>query len=391
MSVSALATAMAFAAATVPDGGTQPSVDAIISELVALDHEQPEAGLAAGSVEASPQPELAQSTAAPQSNPTTSIDAASSAQPESEAPTPTNEQSDIIVTGRRPSPDDPLEELNSTSFKITQSVDESFVAPIAFAYEDVMPRPVRKGLSNFLHNLGEPVVFLNFLLQLKPGKAAETLGRFAINTTLGAGGLVDVAKRKPFNLPRRENGFANTLGYYGVKQGPYFFLPLVGPTTLRDFIGGRLDLLLLPLVLPKWSRKPEVVVPIWVLKELDRRIEFEDELSQIRVTQDPYVTARTRYLEQRQAEIDKLRGREPSTIKPTVPAPSPTPVQDRPRDQTPKDPGGTSSIDLLGRLPIVATGGYTRLAGDFKDSPVVSRLGGEPSEWIAAPGLAFSF
>ena len=390
MSVSALATAMAFAAAAVPDGGTQPSVDAVVSELVALDHEQPEAGSVAGSVEASPRPVLAQSTAAPPSNPTTSIDAASSGQPESEAPTPTSEQSDIIVTGRRPSPDDPLEELNSTSFKITQSVDESFVAPIAFAYEDVMPRPVRKGLSNFLHNLGEPIVFLNFLLQLKPGKAAETLGRFAINTTLGAGGLVDVAKRKPFNLPRRENGFANTLGYYGVKQGPYFFLPLVGPTTLRDFIGGRLDLLLLPLVLPKWSRKPEVVVPIWVLKELDRRIEFEDELSQIRVTQDPYVTARTRYLEQRQAEIDELRGREPSTIKPTVPAPSPTPVQDRPQDQTPRDPGGTSSIDLLGRLPIVATGGFTRLAGDFKNSPVVS-LGGEPSEGIAAPGLAFSF
>lgn len=390
MSVSALATAMAFAAAAVPDRGTQPSVDAIVSELVALDHEQPEAGPAAGSVEAAPRLVLAQSTVAPQSDPTPSTDSVSSAQPESEAPAPTSEQSDIIVTGRRPSPDDPLEELNSTSFKITQSVDESFVAPIAFAYEDVMPRPVRKGLSNFLHNLGEPIVFLNFLLQLKPGKAAETLGRFAINTTLGAGGLVDVAKRKPFNLPRRENGFANTLGYYGVKQGPYFFLPLVGPTTLRDFIGGRLDLFLLPSVLPKWSRKPEIVVPIWVLKELDRRIEFEDELSQIRVTQDPYVTARTRYLEQRQAEIDELRGRKPSIIKPSVPAPPPTPVQDAPQDQIPKDPSGTSSIDLLGRLPIIATGGYTRLAGDFKDSPVVS-LGGEPSEWIAAPGLAFSF
>jgi phospholipid-binding lipoprotein MlaA len=363
-------------------------VDAIVSQLVALDHEQPEAGPAGGSTEAYPPLELAQSTAPPQSEPATSTDSALSAQPQS--PAPTDEQSDIIVTGRRPSPEDPLEDLNSSSFKVTQAVDESFVAPIAFAYEDIMPRPVRKGLSNFLHNLGEPIVFLNFLLQLKPGKAAETLGRFAINTTLGAGGLVDVAKRKPFNLPRRENGFANTLGYYGVKQGPYFFLPLVGPTTLRDFIGGRLDLLLLPLVLPKWSRKPEVVVPIWVLKELDRRIEFEDELSQIRVTQDPYVTARTRYLEHRQAEIDELRGREPSTIKPIVPAPSPTPVPDRSQDQTPRDPGGISSIDLLGRLPIVATGAFTRLAGDFKDSPVVS-LGDEPSEWIAAPALAFSF
>ena len=74
---------------------------------------------------------------------------------------------------------------------------------LAFAYEDVIPRPIRKGLRNFLHNLGEPIVFLNFMLQLKPGKAAETLGRFVINTTIGAAGLVDVAKRKPFNLPHR--------------------------------------------------------------------------------------------------------------------------------------------------------------------------------------------
>jgi hypothetical protein len=77
-------------------------------------------------------------------------------------------------------------------------------------------------------------------------------------------------------------------------------------------------------------------------------------------------------------------------MKPILPAPSPTPVQDRLQDQAPTDPGGSSSIDLLGWLPIVAPGGYTRLAGGLKDSPVVS-LGGEPSEWIAAPGLAFSF
>ena len=150
-----------------------------------------------------------------------------------------------------------------------------------------MPRPIRKGLRNFLHNLGEPIVFLNFLLQLKPGKAAETLGRFAINTTLGAGGLVDVAKRKPFNLPHRDNGFANTLGYYGVKPGPYFYLPLVGPTTLRDFIGDRLDLLVLPTVFGKWFQRKEIVVPIWVLSELGRRIEFDDELREIRATHGP--------------------------------------------------------------------------------------------------------
>src|SRR3546814_2446438 len=90
------------------------------------------------------------------------------------------------------------------------------------------------GLGNALRNISEPVNFLNFLLQFKIGKAAETLGRFVVNTTFGVGGLVDVAKTKPFNLPYRRNGFANTLGFYGVEPGPYFYLPLVGPTTLRD-------------------------------------------------------------------------------------------------------------------------------------------------------------
>src|SRR3546814_6026547 len=89
--------------------------------------------------------------------------------------------------------------------------------------------PVRDGLGNALRNISEPVNFLNFLLQFKIGKAAETLGRFVVNTTFGVGGLVDVAKTKPFNLPYRRNGFANTLGFYGVEPGPYFYLPLVGP------------------------------------------------------------------------------------------------------------------------------------------------------------------
>jgi phospholipid-binding lipoprotein MlaA len=351
MSLSALTTAMAVAAATVPDGGTQPSVAAIVSELDAIDHERPEAGPTARPVEMSPPLVLAQSTALPQSTeltqPTTPdapTDAASPVQPEAQDSAPAGDQTDIIIIGRRPSPDDPLEELNSTSFKVTQSVDKAIIAPVAFAYEDVMPRPMRKGLRNFLRNLGEPVVSLNYLLQLKPGKAAETLGRFAINTTLGAGGLIDVAKRKPFNLPHRDNGFANTLGYYGVKPGPYFYLPLVGPTTLRDFIGGRFDLFVLPTVVGNRFRDPKIVVPIWVLSELGRRIEIEDELSEIRVTQDPYVAARTYYLQKRQAEIDALRGRGASTTGPIVPAPAsndpapptaPAPVQDPDPGQIP--------------------------------------------------------
>src|SRR3546814_7125122 len=71
-----------------------------------------------------------------------------------------------------------------------------------------------------------PINFLNFLFQFKIGKAVETVGRFAINSTIGVAGIFDVAKKPPVNLPYRPNGFANTLGFYGVEPGPYFFLPL---------------------------------------------------------------------------------------------------------------------------------------------------------------------
>ena len=360
MSVSALTTAMAVAAAQVPNGNAPASVAAFSSESTAPVLDRPKSGSAAGSVEASPPlvptqssvtsqaAELGQSTDPAQPNdPAQSDDQASTAQPGPQAPAPTGEKSDIIVTGRRPSSGDPLEELNSKSFEVTQSVDKAVVEPVALAYEDVMPRPVRQGLRNFLHNLGTPIVFLNYMLQLKPGKAAETLGRFAINTTLGWGGVIDVAKRTPFNLPHRHNGFANTLGYYGVKPGPYFYLPLVGPTTLRDFIGDRLDLLVLPLIFPKAFRRSEIVIPIWTLKELNSRIEFDDELREIRATRDPYVAARSYYLRKRQAEIDALHGRGDGTVPVVVPAatssdptpapPSPAPVQDPPQGPKPTE------------------------------------------------------
>jgi phospholipid-binding lipoprotein MlaA len=342
MSFAALTTAMAVATAPVPGGGAPSSVTAVGFESAAFDQDPPGAGPAAGSEESSPiYP--AQSTEPPQSTKTEqSTEPVSSAQPESQAPAAATGLGEIVVTGRRATPGDPLQELNATSFEVTQSVDKAIVAPVAFAYKDVMPHPIRQGLRNFINNLGEPIVFLNFMLQLKPGKAAETLGRFAINTTLGAAGLIDVAKRTPFYLLRRRNGFANTLGYYGVKPGPYFYLPLVGSTTLRDFIGDRLDLLILPMALGRSIARPAFMIPIAVLGELDHRIEFDDELREIRATRDPYVAARAYYLRKRQAEIDALHGRGSSTVRGTVPAPitsDPTPAPVSPAAAEDRPPG----------------------------------------------------
>lgn len=215
----------------------------------------------------------------------------------------------ILVTARHRSAADPLAKVNAKSFAVTQTIDDNVTAPLARAYEHTMPSPVRAGLRNFLFNLHEPVVFVNFVLQHKVGKAAETFARFALDSTVGMAGLLDVAKRRPFNLPRRPNGFADTLGFYGVRPGAYLFLPLMGPTTVRDLAGGLLDRLLLPAVPGTPFRGATWTVPTGVLHTLNKRIEFDGELQQQRASADPYVARRDYYLSKRQAEIDALHGK----------------------------------------------------------------------------------
>lgn len=239
-------------------------------------------------------------------------------------PSPEDENM-IVVTGPdRASPIDPLSEVNAEVFEIGQDFDRALVAPVANAYKQALPKPVRSGLRNFLNNLAEPVVFLNYLLQLKPGKAFETLGRFAINSTVGIGGIVDVAKDEPFNLPHRTNGFANTLGYYGVESGSYLYLPIIGATTVRDLVGDGLDLAVLPTAIGRPFNRTVYTAPAGVLRALDRRIERDDEIREVQEeSNDPYVAARDRYLEMRQTEIDILRGKIPDPLsrknKPNLP------------------------------------------------------------------------
>jgi phospholipid-binding lipoprotein MlaA len=240
---------------------------------------------------------------------------------ETEEPENTNEDENIItVTGRTRTPGDPLQNINAESFAVTQAIDEAVIEPTANAYEKTVPEPVRNGLRNFANNLHEPSVFVNFLLQLKPGKAAETFGRFAINSTVGVAGLFDIAKRKPINLPRRKNGFADTLGCYGVKPGPFLFLPVIGPTTVRDLVGGSVDAFAIPLPLPNSVSRPLTQPPVAlsrsVARELDKRIEFDEELTEIRKSDDPYVASRKYYLQKRQTQINGLCGPKTNDVPP---------------------------------------------------------------------------
>ncbi|SFP61336.1 MlaA family lipoprotein [Sphingomonas rubra] len=221
-----------------------------------------------------------------------------------------SQNGDVVVVGRD-GRGDPLNGVNRDSYEATEAVDKAVFGPAALAYRKQIPRPLRSGIRNFVANLREPINAANFLLQHKIGKAVETVGRFAINTTLGVAGLFDAAKKKPFNLPRRRNSFANTLGFYGVKPGPYLFLPLIGSTTVRDLFGTVADQVLLPVGPFRPLRQPAVGIPLGVLNALDFRAEFDDELEALRTQKRPYVAMREFYLQRRQAEIDALRGKRP--------------------------------------------------------------------------------
>ncbi len=271
---------------------------------------------------------------------------------------------DIIVTGRKETAGDPLRAVNAESFAVTQKVDDAVIGPVARTYKNNVPSPIRRGIHNFLYNLREPIVFLNFLLQFKPGKAAETVGRFAINTTIGVAGVLDMAKRKPFHLPRRSNGFANTLGYYGVKNGPFLFLPIVGPTTIRDLLGGAVDRLILPVGVGHPFTSTSYTVPAGILGALDHRSEFDQTLKDLHDNSpDPYAATRSFYLNRRQAEIDHLHGRvegdpagmsgPPPSVVPFVPSdlePGAKPVSEVPAESSSDAP----AVDGPGVDPAVA-------------------------------------
>lgn len=222
--------------------------------------------------------------------------------------TPENEIDEIIVTGGVGPPDeDPLMRINETAFDVSDSIDQALVGPVAYAYEDGLPSPIRTGLRNFSRNLREPTNFINFLLQGKFGKAFETLGRFTINSTLGLGGVIDIAGKPGIGLPYRRNGFSDTMGFYGIGEGPFLVLPLVGPTTLRDLIGTGLDQSVLPFVVGKPFNTPEYGVPAYVINSLNTRIDMDQAITENRVSDDPYVFLRDEYLGERRAQIQALK------------------------------------------------------------------------------------
>ena len=144
------------------------------------------------------------------------------------------------ASGPSANPRDPLEPFNRGMYHFNEVVDAAVIKPVAIAYRDMAPKPLRRGVSNFFGNLQDAWSFVNNALQLKGEAAMDSLFRFGVNSVFGLGGLLDVASE--MRIERHTKDFGHTLGYWGVGPGPYLVLPVFGPSTLRDAAARTVDL-----------------------------------------------------------------------------------------------------------------------------------------------------
>ncbi len=144
------------------------------------------------------------------------------------------------ATVTNPDPRDPMESLNRTVFAFNDAVDSAVVKPVAVAYRDVLPHWLRTGVGNFFGNLEDLWSGINNALQLRGQDTADSLGRFAINSTMGLGGLFDLASE--MDIERHSANFGLTLGRWGVGSGPFVVIPFLGSSTLRDTVAMSVDI-----------------------------------------------------------------------------------------------------------------------------------------------------
>ncbi len=139
---------------------------------------------------------------------------------------------------------DPFEPFNRGVFAFNDGVDKTMLKPVAEIYDTLIPDSVDKGITNFFNNLDDIIVIANDLLQFKFKQAGSDTGRFLVNSTIGIIGFIDVATK--MGLDKHHEDFGQTLGYWGIKSGPYLVLPLFGPSSVRDTFGLGADVFLDP-------------------------------------------------------------------------------------------------------------------------------------------------
>jgi phospholipid-binding lipoprotein MlaA len=203
---------------------------------------------------------------------------------------------------------DPLEPTNRVLYAVNNGLDAVVLKPLALGYTWIVPAYVRGRVHNVLINLNSPVTLANDMMQTKPRRAGDTLMRFVINTTFGVAGIWDVAT--DWGYPYHSADFGETMALWGVPDGPYLFLPVLGPGNPRDSSGYGVDVAIDPLT---WVDQSYVGVRDFGyarlgLTLLDVRSELFDSLDKATAQAlDPYATVRSLYRQHRAAEIQGVR------------------------------------------------------------------------------------
>lgn len=199
---------------------------------------------------------------------------------------------------------DPYEGFNRGVFAFNQAVDKVAVKPVSTVYRKVAPVPARRGITRVFQNLTEPFSFINNLLQGKPRRAINSLGRFVINSTIGVGGLADHAT--DLGIPRAKEDFGQTLAVAGARRSPYLVLPLLGPSTVRDAIGTGVQFVADPAQIAIGSELSTAQGYVFTGTRLvDSRSQATDAGADtiLETSADPYAATRSAYFQRRKAEI----------------------------------------------------------------------------------------
>ena len=203
------------------------------------------------------------------------------------------------ASGPNANPRDPMEPFNRGVYGFNDAVDRAVIKPVATAYRDVLPSPVRTGVSNFFNNLQDLWSFVNNTLQLKGEGAGNSIVRFGVNTVFGLGGLIDIASE--MRIERHPEDFGQTLGRWGVGAGPYVVLPLLGPSTVRDTAALPVDMT--GNVVSQVDHVP-TRNSATVLNLVDRRSQLLDASQMLdEVALDPYSFTRDAYLQRRRNQV----------------------------------------------------------------------------------------
>ena len=201
-------------------------------------------------------------------------------------------------------PGDPFERVNRRVFAFNQALYRRALRPAAVFYAHAVPSFLRARLRSAFSNLGEPVVAINDALQGRLRTAGATFTRLAVNTTFGLAGLFDVAGAGG-RIPHHDNGFGVTLGRWGVRPGPYLYLPVVGPSTVRELAGSGVDIGLNPMTYVRYPYDYRVGAASTVLGGLDTFAMHDGDLKALAAqSTDEYATLRSAYLQNKQAQVD---------------------------------------------------------------------------------------